>query len=97
MSKQHMPMLCPSWKLDDGGDKISRTFNAKNFKGALAWLNEAGERPRLVHSLCDAEPCSHPLERGGRMWMMWMMNQWMTWMMNHDINIASTTITTRVG
>lgn len=43
MSEQHMQMLCPSWKLDDGGHKISRTFNAKNFKGALAWLNEAGE------------------------------------------------------
>eukprot|EP00283_Hemiselmis_rufescens_P004824 CAMPEP_0173428948 /NCGR_PEP_ID=MMETSP1357-20121228/7795_1 /TAXON_ID=77926 /ORGANISM="Hemiselmis rufescens, Strain PCC563" /LENGTH=140 /DNA_ID=CAMNT_0014393051 /DNA_START=22 /DNA_END=444 /DNA_ORIENTATION=- len=51
---KHMPSLCPSWQLSPEGDKISRTFNAKNFASAIDFINkiaalaeEEGHHPDL--------------------------------------------------
>mmetsp|Transcript_36912 Transcript_36912/g.86501 ORF Transcript_36912/g.86501 Transcript_36912/m.86501 type:complete len:151 (+) Transcript_36912:12-464(+) len=39
---KHMLSLCPSWQISAEGDKISRTFKAKNFAAGIDFINQIG-------------------------------------------------------
>lgn len=38
-----MKLICPSWRLSEEGDRIVRTFNAKNFVAAVAFINKLAD------------------------------------------------------
>ena len=40
---QHFQLQAPKWELADNAHRIERTFRFRNFRGALAFVQEVGE------------------------------------------------------